>query len=357
MAAGHIRRTAICSTVLAEAWKRGKTAASLEINGGPPSMRGGLPIQRAGFAVYSPTPAGVITPESVDADAVRRGIYTRFDLSLGAGLSELKGRMFPLGHLGDSNDLTHFAMVAGAEIFLKLTGVQLADSGIEAAMGFFSSNRGGIQTLGLTGATEGCPRRPYPLKTRRQCVAVPGATTTSWSAFGESCGTSACASKPMTARAPRAPALPTTWLGTPAYRPNSNLDRLTPDGAHFASLPTLKLAAKDEIPGAPRVAHRAGRFVASADYRRGQLCTVGPLKSTYRSGKVQTTGVTSLGHKSFMFMGSDAGGERVAANAMTKTPAPETGEGGPLQQPNPVPDSSPSSAQKERRSVRGNHRQ
>lgn len=28
-----------------------------------------------------------------------------------------------------------------------------------------------------------------------------------------------------------------------------------------------------KIPGAPRVAHRVGRFVASADSRRGQLCT------------------------------------------------------------------------------------
>lgn len=28
-----------------------------------------------------------------------------------------------------------------------------------------------------------------------------------------------------------------------------------------------------KIPGAPRVAHRVGRFVASADRRRGQLCT------------------------------------------------------------------------------------
>ncbi len=30
-----------------------------------------------------------------------------------------------------------------------------------------------------------------------------------------------------------------------------------------------------KIPGAPRVAHSVGRFVASADRRRGQLCTVG----------------------------------------------------------------------------------
>ena len=49
------------------------------------------------------------------------------------------------------------------------------------------------------------------------------------------------------------------------------------------------------IPGAPRVAHRVGRFVASADRRRGQLCICSTRpQSTYKSGKVvQTDGATS----------------------------------------------------------------
>ena len=47
--------------------------------------------------------------------------------------------------------------------------------------------------------------------------------------------------------------------------------------------------------GAPRVAHRVGRYVASAVRHRGQLCTVvNPQSSTYRSGKVvQTNRATS----------------------------------------------------------------
>ena len=47
-----------------------------------------------------------------------------------------------------------------------------------------------------------------------------------------------------------------------AQRPHSSLDRLTPDEKYFGDLPKLKLAAYDEILGAPRVAHRIGRFVA-----------------------------------------------------------------------------------------------
>ena len=100
----------------------------------------GLPIQCADPAVYSPVLTGVITPEGVDADAVRRLIHERFDMSLGTGLGKLKGRMFRMGHLGDSNDLTLLAMVAGVEMGLKLSGVKLQGSGVQAAMDHFASH-------------------------------------------------------------------------------------------------------------------------------------------------------------------------------------------------------------------------
>lgn len=105
----------------------------------------GLPIQCADPAVYSPVLTGVIVPQGVDADAVRRLIYERFDLSLGTGLGKLKGRMFRMGHLGDSNDLTLIAMVAAVEMGLKLTGVKLAGNGVQAAMDHFSSHPATVQ--------------------------------------------------------------------------------------------------------------------------------------------------------------------------------------------------------------------
>ncbi|MDP3820939.1 MAG: aminotransferase class V-fold PLP-dependent enzyme [Burkholderiales bacterium] len=100
----------------------------------------GLPIQCADPAVYSPILTGVILPEGVDADAVRRLIHERFDLSLGTGLGKLKGRMFRIGHLGDSNDLTLLATVAGCEMGLKLAGVKLAGGGVNAAMDHFAGH-------------------------------------------------------------------------------------------------------------------------------------------------------------------------------------------------------------------------
>jgi alanine-glyoxylate transaminase/serine-glyoxylate transaminase/serine-pyruvate transaminase len=100
----------------------------------------GLPIQCADPAVYSPVLTGVVTPEGVDADAVRRTIYERFDLSLGTGLGKVKGRMFRIGHLGDVNDLTLVATVAGCETGLTVHKVALKGSGIDAIQRVFREN-------------------------------------------------------------------------------------------------------------------------------------------------------------------------------------------------------------------------
>jgi alanine-glyoxylate transaminase / serine-glyoxylate transaminase / serine-pyruvate transaminase len=102
----------------------------------------GLPLQCAEPAAYSQVLTGVITPVGVDADALRKLIYERFDLSLGTGLGKVKGRMFRIGHLGDSNDLTLIATVAGCEVGMKLAGIKLAGSGVQAAMDAFGEDAG-----------------------------------------------------------------------------------------------------------------------------------------------------------------------------------------------------------------------
>jgi alanine-glyoxylate transaminase/serine-glyoxylate transaminase/serine-pyruvate transaminase len=47
--------------------------------------------------------------------------------------------MFRIGHLGDCNDLTLMATLAGVEMGLKLAGVPLAASGLPAAMATLTS--------------------------------------------------------------------------------------------------------------------------------------------------------------------------------------------------------------------------
>lgn len=99
----------------------------------------GLATQCADERYHSPVLTGVITPQGLDADALRKLLHDRFDLSLGTGLSKLKGRMFRIGHLGDCNDLTLMAALSGIEMGLKLSGVALAGSGVLAAMDFFAA--------------------------------------------------------------------------------------------------------------------------------------------------------------------------------------------------------------------------
>ncbi len=100
----------------------------------------GLPTQCADPALHSPVLTGVVTPVGVDADQIRKLIHERFDLSLGTGLGKVKGRMFRIGHLGDCNDLTLMAALSGVEMGMKLSGVALAGSGVQAAMEFFASH-------------------------------------------------------------------------------------------------------------------------------------------------------------------------------------------------------------------------
>ena len=47
-------------------------------------------------------------------------ILERFDMSLGAGLGKLKGRIFRIGHLGDFNDLMLAGTLCGVEMGLRL---------------------------------------------------------------------------------------------------------------------------------------------------------------------------------------------------------------------------------------------
>jgi alanine-glyoxylate transaminase/serine-glyoxylate transaminase/serine-pyruvate transaminase len=105
------------------------------------AVRGwGLEIQCADEAVYSPVLTGVMTPEGIDADAVRKVIYEHFDMSLGTGLGKVKGRMFRIGHLGDCNDLTLMATLCGCEMGLEMAGVKLRGSGVQQALRHLGSH-------------------------------------------------------------------------------------------------------------------------------------------------------------------------------------------------------------------------
>ena len=93
----------------------------------------GLEVQCLDAERHSPVLTGVVTPEGVDADALRKLILERYNLSLGTGLGKIKGRMFRIGHLGDCNELALLAAISGCEMGMKAFGLKLKGSGILAA--------------------------------------------------------------------------------------------------------------------------------------------------------------------------------------------------------------------------------
>lgn len=82
----------------------------------------------------SPVLTGVMMPDGHDADHFRKVTLEHFDMSLGAGLSKLKGKIFRIGHLGHFNDLMLMGTLAGVEMGLHLAGVPHRAGGVQAAM-------------------------------------------------------------------------------------------------------------------------------------------------------------------------------------------------------------------------------
>jgi alanine-glyoxylate transaminase/serine-glyoxylate transaminase/serine-pyruvate transaminase len=88
---------------------------------------------------YSPALTTVVMPEGHDADALRKLILERFDMSLGTGLGKLKGKVFRIGHLGDFNDLMLAGTLCGVEMGLTLARIPFSKGGVAAALEFLSS--------------------------------------------------------------------------------------------------------------------------------------------------------------------------------------------------------------------------
>ena len=87
---------------------------------------------------YSSSLTAVLMPEAQDADALRKAALDAFDISLGTGLSKLAKKVFRIGHLGDTNDLTMLGALAGVEMGLALAKVPHTPGGVRVAMDYFT---------------------------------------------------------------------------------------------------------------------------------------------------------------------------------------------------------------------------
>jgi alanine-glyoxylate transaminase/serine-glyoxylate transaminase/serine-pyruvate transaminase len=94
----------------------------------------GLELLCSNPAEYSPSCTAVLLPDGFDETQFRSLVLEHYNLSLGAGLGKVAGRVFRIGHLGDLNDLMLCGALCGVEMGLARFGVPHEPGGVSAAM-------------------------------------------------------------------------------------------------------------------------------------------------------------------------------------------------------------------------------
>ena len=90
--------------------------------------------------VESDTVSAIVVPEGKDARDVIATAYHKYNISLGAGLTELMGKVFRIGHIADMNDVSMLGAIAGVEMALLDNDYDIkAGSGVAAAMEYYRS--------------------------------------------------------------------------------------------------------------------------------------------------------------------------------------------------------------------------
>ncbi|KAI3429691.1 hypothetical protein D9Q98_005776 [Chlorella vulgaris] len=86
-------------------------------------------------------------PEGIDSQKVVDIAYAKYNLSLGIGLADVKGKVFRIGHLGNMDELMLASALCGAEMALLDAGVKLTPgSGVARALEYWRSTAKVIPT-------------------------------------------------------------------------------------------------------------------------------------------------------------------------------------------------------------------
>ncbi|MFF4763500.1 pyridoxal-phosphate-dependent aminotransferase family protein [Streptomyces sp. NPDC001292] len=98
----------------------------------------GLELCATGPEWYSDTVSAIRVPATVDGAEVCRIGYQRYRTSFGAGLAQVAGKVFRIGHLGDLNEVMCLAALAAAEMSLADAGADIElGAGVAAAQVYY----------------------------------------------------------------------------------------------------------------------------------------------------------------------------------------------------------------------------
>ena len=80
----------------------------------------------------------------VDPDAMRRLARDRYQTALGAGIGDLEGIAFRIGHLGDLNEPMILGTLAATELALRRSAVAFGEGGVAAAIASLALDDAGV---------------------------------------------------------------------------------------------------------------------------------------------------------------------------------------------------------------------
>jgi alanine-glyoxylate transaminase/serine-glyoxylate transaminase/serine-pyruvate transaminase len=87
---------------------------------------------------FSSSLTAVLLPAGFDEAELRAIVLRKFNMSLGAGLGKLAGKVFRIGHLGHFNDLMLAGTLSGVEMGLELVGMPHRKGGVAAALDYLT---------------------------------------------------------------------------------------------------------------------------------------------------------------------------------------------------------------------------
>ncbi len=97
---------------------------------------------------YSDTVSAIVVPEHIDSAEVIKTAYYKYNMSLGAGLSKVAGKVFRIGHIGDLNEIMVVQALAGTEMAMRDAGISIElGSGVAAAQACFIDQSANVQSI------------------------------------------------------------------------------------------------------------------------------------------------------------------------------------------------------------------
>ncbi len=103
----------------------------------------GLDLCAVSPELYSNSVSAIKTPEGFDANRIVTLASEKYGVSYGAGLGEVAGRVFRIGHLGSLTDVMALSGLATVEMCMKDLGLDIAlGSGVAAAQEHYRATAG-----------------------------------------------------------------------------------------------------------------------------------------------------------------------------------------------------------------------